>query len=101
MGVISTPPMPAAAIFSSWAVSDALSTALPGHHQRVHGLFSRVISGQPRGEAAESAAFAETTAAKAATTISERGVRMVVKGKWREAPCAANRGGSDSARRLE
>jgi hypothetical protein len=46
MGVISTPPMPAAAIASSCAVRCALSTALPGHHQRVQGLALTVVSGQ-------------------------------------------------------
>src|SRR5690348_16414879 len=46
MGVISTPPRPAAANCSSCRVRPARSTALPGHHQRVQGRAVRVISGQ-------------------------------------------------------
>jgi hypothetical protein len=57
IGVISTPPMPAFAIASSCALSCFGSTALPGHHHRVHGLAVRVIAGHvPSAAAASSAA---------------------------------------------
>jgi hypothetical protein len=48
MGVISTPPIPASRSAVSCRVNSAGSTALPCHHQRVHGLASRVIAGQER-----------------------------------------------------
>src|SRR5215471_14591065 len=40
--------MPAPAIASRLAASGVGSTALPCHHQRVHGFASRVIAGQSR-----------------------------------------------------
>src|SRR6476660_1912051 len=40
--------MPAAASASSCAVIDGLSTALPCHHHRVHGLVSAMTGGQVR-----------------------------------------------------
>src|SRR5262245_26438202 len=46
MGVISTPPIPASAMAVSCAVMFSRSTALPGHHQRVHGFADCVIAGQ-------------------------------------------------------
>ena len=52
MGVISTPPIPAAAMASSWAVMFLRSTALPGHHQRVHGFAVCVVGGHTEGGAA-------------------------------------------------
>ena len=60
MGVISTPPMPAAAIASSCAVRCALSTALPGHHQRVHGFALPVTSGQAEAGSCAAATDANT-----------------------------------------
>src|ERR1051326_5124025 len=42
MGQISTPPRPASRYWVSRRVRLVLSTALPSHHQRVHGRFSRV-----------------------------------------------------------
>src|SRR3954466_15308381 len=71
MGVISTPPRPAAANCSSWCVRLALSTALPGHHQRVQGLFSRESSGHPG-----SAAWTNTAMDAKANASRRRGVRM-------------------------
>src|SRR6476646_10443206 len=47
MGVISTPPSPAALKDSSSEVIPAASTAFPIHHHRVHGLVSRAGVGQP------------------------------------------------------
>src|SRR5690606_30324287 len=46
IGVISPPPNPASLYDSNDAVSPFSVTALPCHHQRVHGLISGVISGQ-------------------------------------------------------
>ena len=46
MGVISTPPRPALWYSSSSRVMSASSTALPSHHQRVHGRIVRVTMGQ-------------------------------------------------------
>jgi hypothetical protein len=46
MGVISTPPRPAARSVSNSAVRPASSTALPSHHHRVHGRVSCVTGGQ-------------------------------------------------------
>jgi hypothetical protein len=47
------------AICSSCCVRLAASTALPGHHQRVHGLCSRVMAGQSRSDAAAAEALAD------------------------------------------
>src|SRR6185295_14615400 len=68
MGVISTPPIPAAANASSCRVMPARSTALPGHHQRVHGLAVGVTSGQ--GVDAGGAAYAGRPASKASAQTS-------------------------------
>src|SRR4051812_34451129 len=45
MGVISTPPSPAAENCSSCRVMLARSTALPGHHQRVQGFVVSKLAG--------------------------------------------------------
>jgi len=50
MGVISTPPRPARANCSSCRVTLVASTALPGHHHRVHGRASGSTTGA-EGEA--------------------------------------------------
>src|SRR5215468_1603812 len=50
IGVISRPPRPAFSYFSISAVRSRLLTALPCHHQRVHGLVCRVTGGQLRRE---------------------------------------------------
>src|SRR3954466_5927018 len=47
--VTSTPPNPADASSASCAERFGLSTALLSHHQRVHGLASRVMAGQSSG----------------------------------------------------
>src|SRR5688572_9870446 len=79
MGVISTPPMPAAASCSSCRVRLALSTPLPGHHQRVHGLFSRVREGHAADvteAGASSALRAEIVNRRTATMTRRRGERI-------------------------
>jgi hypothetical protein len=62
MGVTSKPPKPALAAFSISRVRLALSTALPGHHQRVQGLLVTVTAGQ--ATVAEAAKAAESAGAE-------------------------------------
>src|SRR6266516_2100978 len=67
MLVTSTPPKPAAARLSSSAVRFWLSTALPIHHQRVHGLASGVVSGHARSGACPSATRVRRSSGRTAT----------------------------------
>src|SRR6266516_847101 len=67
MLVTSTPPKPAAARLSSSAVRFWLSTALPIHHQRVHGLASGVVWGHARSGACPSATRARRSNGRTAT----------------------------------
>src|SRR5881396_58991 len=71
MLVTSTPPMPAAARVSSSAVRFALSTALPIHHQRVHGLASEVVAGHAKFADCATATWARRSNGKIARIIAE------------------------------
>src|SRR5437763_15589064 len=76
MGVISTPPKPTRASSRRLDVSPAESTALPIHHHRVHGFWSRPIAGHASG----SGDCAESVVVRhAATTavINRRGRRTL------------------------
>src|SRR6266576_4455133 len=70
MLVTSTPPMPAAARVSSSAVRFALSTELPIHHQRVHGLASEVVAGHAKSADCPTATWARRNSGRSARVLT-------------------------------
>src|SRR6266496_6647219 len=70
MLVTSTPPMPAAARVSSSAVRFALSTELPIHHQRVHGLASEVVAGHAKFADCPTATWASRNSGRIARVLT-------------------------------
>src|SRR2546429_1085341 len=70
MLVTSTPPMPAAARVSSSAVRFALSTELPIHHQRVHGLVSEVVAGHAKFADCPTATWARRNRGRSARVLT-------------------------------
>src|SRR5207249_8595758 len=70
MLVTSTPPTPAAARVSSSAVRFALSTALPIHHQRVHGLASEVVAGHAKFADCPTATWARRNSGRSARVLT-------------------------------
>src|SRR5205823_13808541 len=83
MLVTSTPPMPAAPRVSSSAVRFALSTALPIHHQRVHGLVSEVVSGHAKSGACPGATRARSSSGR---RTSLRRVTLLITSPIRSSP---------------
>src|SRR5437763_12778840 len=77
MGVISTPPKPTRASSRRLDVSPAESTALPIHHHRVHGFWSRPIAGHASGsgDCAESVVVRHA----ATTAVINRGGRRTLR----------------------